>query len=282
MQSRGSALYAGAVSHRRLRPKEHRLRYSLFYLLIDLDEVDLLARRLRFFSRNRFNVFSFHDADHGEGDAALPLRTRIERHLQEGGIDHGGPIRLLTMPRILGYVFNPISIFFCHRPDGTLSAILYEVSNTFGQRHSYLVAVPPDARFPLRQESRKSLYVSPFMTTDMTYDFSVVPPGKDLAISVIGKDRAGPLIVARLTAERRELTDGALARAFLAYPFLTLKVIAAIHWEALLLWLKGIRVEPRPAAPDQPVTYGGAAQPAPPPHCRPSRYQKPRRKRSSW
>lgn len=260
-----SALYAGSVSHRRMRPKEHRLRYGLFYLLLDLDEVDLLAHRLRLFSRNRFNVFSFHDSDHGEGDA-LPLHMRIEQRLKEAGIDHGGAIRLLTMPRIFGYAFNPISIFFCHRPEGTLSAILYEVNNTFGQRHSYLIAVPADARFPLRQESRKSLYVSPFMTTDMAYDFSVVPPGRDLAISVIGKDRAGPLIVAHLTAERRELTDGALARAFLAYPFMTLKVIVAIHWEALLLWLKGIRVEPRPAAPDQPVTYGNAAQSTPPSH----------------
>ncbi len=255
MPERRSALYAGSVMHRRLRPREHRLRYSVFYLLLDLDELDMLARELRLFSHNRLNLFSVHDRDYGDGTRASP-RARIERHLQEAGIDCGGPMQLLTMPRIVGYAFNPLSIYFCHRRDGTLSAILYEVNNTFGQRHSYLVPVSPDATGPIRQESRKSLYVSPFLSTDMVYSFSVVPPCEDLTVSVVARDAEGPLIVTELAATRRELSDATLARAFCAYPLLTLKVIAGIHWEALLLWLKGVRLQDRPAPPDRSVTLG--------------------------
>lgn len=250
-----SALYAGSVMHHRMRPKQHRLRYSVFYLLIDLDEVDELAGRLRLFSHNRFNLFSFHDRDHGIGAAASP-RDRIERHLREAGIEAGGAIRLLTMPRILGYAFNPLSIYFCYKRDSSLSAIFYEVNNTFGQRHNYLIPVPPDARLPIRQESRKSFYVSPFLSIDMVYSFSVTPPEKDLAVSVIGRDAQGPLIVAKLAATRRDLTDAALTRAFCAYPLLTLKVIAGIYWEALLIRLKGIRLHDRPSPPDRTVTLG--------------------------
>jgi DUF1365 family protein len=250
-----SALYAGSVMHHRLRPKQHRLRYSIFYLLLDLDEVDALARSLRLFSHNRFNVFSFHDRDHGEGSAATP-REKVDRHLREAGIETGGAIRLLSMPRILGYAFNPLSIYFCYGRDRALSAILYEVNNTFRQRHSYLIPVAAGAAIPIRQESRKSLYVSPFITTDMVYAFSVVPPQEDLAVSIVGRDAAGPLIVATLAARRCDLTDAALARAFCSYPLLTLKVIAGIYWEALLIRLKGIRTLDRPAPPDKPVTLG--------------------------
>ncbi len=255
-----SALYTGSVMHHRLRPREHRLRYSIFYLLIDLDEADDLASGLRLFSHNRFNLFSFHDRDHGEAAATL-LRDRVERHLQEAGIEHGGPIRLLTMPRILGYAFNPLSIYFCHRRDESLSGILYEVNNTFGQRHNYLIPVPSGSEGPIRQESQKSFYVSPFMTTDMVYSFSLVPPGKDLAVSVTGRDTAGPLIVAKLVGTRQDLSDATLARAFCAYPLLTFKVIVGIYWEALLIWLKGIRLHHRPLPPDQPVTLGRSARP---------------------
>ena len=255
-----SGLYAGYVMHHRLRPREHRLRYSIFYLLIDLDDVDALAGRLRLFSHNRFNLFSFYDRDHGEG-AMLSSREWVKRQLREAGIESGGPVQLLTMPRILGYAFNPLSIYFCHRRDQSLSAILYEVNNTFGQRHSYLIPVPSGVEEPIRQQSQKSFYVSPFMTTDMAYSFSVVPPGSDLSVSVVGHDESGPLIIAKLAAVREKLTDASLARAFFVYPLLTLKVIAGIHWEALLVWLKGIGLVTRPSPPDRPVTLGRGAEP---------------------
>ncbi len=143
----GSGLYAGAVMHQRLRPRRHRLAYRLFMLCLDLAELDRLDRRLRFFSRNRANLVSFHDRDHGDG-SDVPLKVQIERHLEASGIAHGGPVRLLTMPRLLGFAFNPISIYFCHAADGRLTATLYEVTNTFGQRHSYLLPVERRAGDP--------------------------------------------------------------------------------------------------------------------------------------
>jgi uncharacterized protein len=260
MKAGGSALYAGEVTHLRLRPSRHRFRYPIFYLLLDLDEIDQLARSLRLFSRNRFNLFSISDRDHGNG-SEVSLREQVERHLRNAEVEAGGPIRLLAMPRILGYAFNPLSIYFCHRKDESLAAILYEVNNTFGQRHNYIIPVAAGSNGAIHQQSCKSLYVSPFMTTDMTYLFAVVPPRESLAVSVTGRDVEGPLIVAKLIAVRRALTDASLFRASLQYPLLTLKVITAIHWEALLLWLKGVRLQHRPPPPDREVTVGRESPP---------------------
>lgn len=255
MASFRSALYTGEVAHHRLRPKRHRLRYKVFYLLLDLDEIDTVTDSLRLFSRNRFNLFGFRDRDHGDGTAA-PLREQIECHLRRASVEAGGPIRLLTMPRVLGYVFNPLSIYFCHRADNSLAAIFYEVSNTFGERHSYLIPLEAGSTGTIHQASRKTLYVSPFLGVDMSYSFTVAPPGEQLSVTIAGRDGKGPLLVAKLAATRQALTDAALARAFVVYPLLTLKVIAGIHWEALLLWLKGVRLERRPPAPREAVTLG--------------------------
>ncbi|MGC2011685.1 MAG: DUF1365 family protein, partial [Pseudolabrys sp.] len=140
MNSR-SALYVGSVMHRRVRPRVHKFRYRAFWFLVDLDELPEIAGRLRLFSHNRFNLFSFQDKDHGDG-TATPLRAQVERQLGEAGIHlAGGPIRLLCMPRTLAYCFNPLSIYFCYRADGTLAALVYQVHNTFGERHSYAMLV---------------------------------------------------------------------------------------------------------------------------------------------
>lgn len=258
-----SALYAGKVMHQRLRPRRHRLAYSMFSLLLDLDEIAGLASRLRLFAHNRFGLFSFHDRDYGDG-SGRPLRAHVERQLAQGGIDcAGGPIRLLTMPRILGYAFNPISVYFCHRPDETLAAILYEVNNTFGQRHGYLIPVEDSAGGMVVQKCAKQLYVSPFMGMDMAYGFRVLPPGDRLALHITGSDAQGPLIFAAFSGARRPLTDATLLHAFVVYPLLTLKVTLGIHWEALLLWLKGVRLQTRPEPPQRPVTVVGGARNAP-------------------
>ncbi len=257
MNALASAFYAGAVIHRRLSPTPHRLRYSMFQMLFDLDETPALSRRLRFFSHNRFNLFSFHDRDHGDGDGrAGALRAYVEETLSAAGIAlGGGPIRVLCMPRLLGHVFNPLSIYYCHRPDGALAAMLYEVNNTFGERHSYLIAVPPGAKAPIRQSCEKAFHVSPFMDMAMTYDFKVTTPGETLTTAIRGGAPDGsPIIVAAFTGRRRELTDRVLFHALFAYPLLTVKVVAAIHFEALKLILKGLRLRPRPPAPDHAVT----------------------------
>lgn len=251
-----SALYAGKVMHQRLKPRRHRLSYRMFLLLLDLDEIDALAARLRLFSRNRFNFFGFVDRDHGDKSGGS-LRAYVERQLNASGIEaDGGPIRLLSMPRMFGYAFNPLSVYFCHRRQGDLTAILYEVSNTFGQRHSYLIPVDDSGREgSIEQHCDKHFYVSPFLAMDMHYRFRVGPPGDEVSIHITGSDDQGPLIVASFSGRRRRLTDATLARALLAYPLLTIKIIAAIHWEALLLWAKGMRFHARPDPPRQPVTH---------------------------
>lgn len=244
-----SALYRGTVLHRRLRPKPHRLSYRVFWLLLDLDELDAISQSLRLFSRGRFNLLSFHDRDHGDG-SRCPLRAQIEGELVGMGIKlDGGPIRVLTMPRVLGFVFNPISVFYCHRADGRLAALVYEVTSTFGERHAYVIPVEDgDAdRGVIRQTAAKALYVSPFMDMAMSYAFRGRLPDEHLALVIDGSDAEGLLIHASVRGRRAALTDGAILRSALAVPFLTVKVVAAIHWEALKLWARGIPLTRRPS-----------------------------------
>ena len=237
-----SAIYAGSVFHQRFRPRPHRLRYRVFQCLFDLDEIDTMSKRLRLFSRNRFNLFSFYDKDFGDRSGAR-LRPQVEALMARAGRpSDGGQIRLLAMPRMLGHVFNPISVWFCHRRDGSLSTIIYEVTNTFKERHSYVIAVEGDGGAPIRQACDKAMYVSPFMDLDMRYDFTIEPPMERARVVVTGGDTHGPLIVAAFEGARRELSDKALLGAFLRHPLLTLKVVAGIHIEALKLFLKRIGV----------------------------------------
>lgn len=251
-----SALYTGTVVHQRFRPKPHRLRYRMAQLLIDIDELDALAGRLRLFSRNRFNVIAFHDRDYGDR-SGKDFRGQIEALLRAAEIAfEGGPIRLLTMPRIMGHVFNPITTWFCHARDGRLCATVYEVTNTFGDRHFYAIAAEADADGAIRQSCIKSLYVSPFMDMDMRYDFALKPPGESVSLTVTGSDAAGKLIVASFSGKRRALSDGALLGFILDLPLLTLRVVAGIHWEALKLWMKGIGIRRHPEPPETTVTVG--------------------------
>ena len=266
-----SALYVGEVVHQRSRTFDHRLRYRVWMVLADLDALDGLQSRLRLLGRGRFGLITLRATDHGDR-SDRPLRAQVEGHLAEAGIDiAGGPIRLLTMPRILGYGFNPISVFFCHTPDGALAALLYEVTNTFHERHSYLVAVPSPSppgggRAPeavegagpalIRQTVDKQLFVSPFMDRDLTYDFTVRPPGEAVSVVVAVRRGETPILTASFAGQRRPLTDGQLLRAFLTHPLLTWKVTWGIHWEAAKMMFKGARYRHRGAPPEEPVTEG--------------------------
>ena len=251
---RQSALYAGSVQHLRRRPKRHKLRYRLFNLLLDLDELPDLSSSLRLFGFDRAALVSFHQRDHGAGTAD-GLKAWVRRQLDEAGVVADGAIRLLCMPRVLGHCFNPLSVFFCHEADGRLSAILYQVNNTFRQRHCYLIPVGSQAgAATVRQACDKVFYVSPFMDMDLRYEFVIQPPADRIAVTVNVLDREGLLLAASFAGTRCELTDGALLSALLRSPLLGLKVLGAIHWEALKIWNKGIRLRPRPDAPSHPVT----------------------------
>lgn len=262
-----SSIYIGWVAHRRLKPVRHAFRYRCYWLLFDLDELPAISQRLRFFSHNRWNLFSFYDRDHASGGDA-PLRPLLQHHLARAGVKlDGGAIRILCMPRVLGFVFNPLSVHFCYGADGELRALVYEVHNTFRQRHSYLIAVsqtPDEAAHTTHVEQRaaKRFYVSPFLDMAMTYDFKVRPAAEDVAVVIRGQDQGGQVIAAWLSGTRWQLTDGALLRLFLTLPLLTLKVVAAIHWQAVLLWRKGVPLVPRPDPPAESVTLQQSREPA--------------------
>jgi DUF1365 family protein len=253
-----SGLYAGVVAHTRLRPRRHALRYRIFMLLLDLDEVAAIDRGLRLFSIGRFNLFGFDPRKHGDG-SRTPLKIQVEARLVEAGVEGGGPVRLLAMPRVLGMGFNPLTVFFCHRPDGSLAAMLYEVNNTFGERHSYLIPVATDGPI-VKQACDKSFYVSPFMDMDLSYAFRVRPPGEAVQVLVDVDDAEGRVLATGFVAERQALSDRNLIRAWLTHPWMTLGVLGAIHWEALFIWLKGHKIRRRPSAPAWPVTVVSPAR----------------------
>ncbi len=254
-----NALYVGEVVHHRVSGIQHTLRYSLYMLLLDLDAAEDAIRPLRWLRNGAFGLMTWRARDHGDR-SDTPLRTQVEHHLSAAGIDiAGGPIRLLCMPRILGYGFNPLAVYFCHRPDGTLSALLYEVTNTFNERHSYLVAVPAEARpGVVRQTTDKTFFVSPFMDMALTYDFTVHAPDEAVSVVVAVRRDDTPILTASFAGTRRPLTDAALLKAWITHPLLTWKVMFGIHWEALRGLFKGARYRERGKPPAYPVTVGKA------------------------
>ena len=241
-----SVLYEGVVTHVRHKPKKHGLRYRVFSLLIDLDEMEALSRRLRFLSLERFNLFSLYRSDYGAGDDH-PLKDQITSLLRQNGIDlEGGRVHLLAYPRMLGYVFNPLCVYFCYSRAQKLAAVIYEVHNTFGERHNYLFRVDGDGDGDggtiAAHSADKCFYVSPFQSVDGRYVFNLSLPGEKLALSIRAEDASGGHLTAAFTARRRPLTDKTLLGLAIKLPLMTLKVTAGIHWHALRLWLKGLKI----------------------------------------
>ncbi len=250
-----SAIYECRVMHQRFFPVRHRLGYGVWYLLADLDELPTLDGTVPGFGVDRAAPVSFHRRDHGPRDGT-PLRPWVEARLAEAGVDlDGGPVRILCFPRVFGYVFNPITVWFCHGREGEVRAIVYEVANTFGQWHHYVVPVPAgDDRSVIRSSFDKQLFVSPFIDMASTYDFRTRVPDERIAVLVRQMAAGGQVLVATLTGRRRALTGRGLARVLARYPLVTLKVMAGIHWEAAKLRLKGAPYRRRSLPPAHDTT----------------------------
>lgn len=248
-----SQLFYLTVTHVRTRPHRHKFTYRVPYLWLDL----MHPPKMRFFSWNRRNLASFHETDHGDGEPNL--RRWVESQLRTAGLEDGAArIWLLTMPRFLGFGFNPLSLFFCYAENGDLRAVIYEVNNTFGQRHSYLCPVAQGNTLPVRQGANKIFYVSPFMEMTQRYLFTLHPPGESVSLHIAVEDKAGVTLHATMTGKAQTLTARGLLRMVALQPWLGFKIITAIHWQAFKLWRKGQRSYPRPAPPQEDVSYGYA------------------------
>lgn len=243
--------YRGTVMHQRMRPVTHRFSYSVFSVLIDLDALDQVNRKSLLFSVNHFNLMSVHERDHGPRDGSS-LAVHARRLFREAGLDlNGGTIRLLCYPRILGYVFDPLSVYFAYDDKNELLGLLYEVRNTFGEHHTYVAPLKPGERSVagVRQESPKRFFVSPFNPVEMVYRFRIHPPDEAIGVRILVTEQEHPVMAASFHGNFLSFSTRSLLQLALTIPFLTLKIITGIHIEALRLWMKGLRLRTRPAPP---------------------------------
>lgn len=232
------AIYVGDVVHKRARPKRHSLRYRVFSMLVDLDQLETLSKSLRFFSLDRFNLVSLVTRDFGPRDGSS-IAAFIRGKAAAAGAGEIARIRMLAYPRLFGFAFNPITVYFCDDATGVTRFLAYEVSNTFGEHHFYEASVAGGA-VELHHEAKKAFFVSPFNTLEGNYRFSIRPPGDEVFVGITLSTDEGGLLTAYFEGEHRPLTDARLLKLLLAYPFMTAKVVLGIHWEALLLLLKGL------------------------------------------
>jgi len=249
-----NALMIADVVHARQRPAKHVFRYGIYYLCFDLDDLKRLPRK--WLALNRWNLFSFYEHDHGVNDGAS-LDGWIRNVLRKWNLPEAdGKIVLLTLPRVLGYVFNPVSFWFCLDKNGNLRAVLSEVRNTFGERHCYL-SFHDDHR-PIRNDdwlrAEKVFHVSPFMDVKGHYLFRFVYRDDKIGVWIDHHNEDGAMLLTSVIGERRPLTSANLLKCFIRYPLVTFKVIGLIHFEAVRLLLKGMRYRPKPTPPVNEVS----------------------------
>lgn len=258
-----SALYFCRVSHQRLRPKPHRFAYRLFMLALDLDELAALGR-MRVLSVNRGNLFSFWEKDYLPTGAGVTLKERVVAYAAQRGV-RVSRVLLLTLPRIFGYAFNPVSFYFCFGEDGAPAAAIAEVTNTFREIKPYFLGparLSPASLPVFHAREPKQFYVSPFSDVDVQFDFTLPVPGEELALRIDDFAADERTLASALTGRRRELTDRRLLAYFCRCPLLTARITGLIHWHALRLWLKKIRWYPKAArlAEQHPLSRSGAAR----------------------
>jgi len=235
-----SSIYNGTVIHKRFKPKIHYFKYRVFSLLIDLSELEYLSEKIKFFSHNKFNLVSFYEKDHGNRDGSS-LVSWVKKNLKDNNINSEDvKIKLLCYPRILGYVFNPLSVFYIYNIDEKLICILYEVKNTFGEQHTYIFKV--DNNQNLYQHScLKKFHVSPFIEMNCKYFFRLLKPGEKISVIIDQYQTDEKILYASQDGQRVDFNTKELIKSYLKHPLMTFKIISAIHFEAFKLWLKGIK-----------------------------------------
>jgi len=237
---KSSNIYIGKVVHKRFKPKEHFFKYNVFSLLIDLDELEIINNEIRIFSYNKFNLISFFDKDHGPRDGS-PVKEWVLKNLETINIfNKNVKIKLLCFPRIFGYVFNPLSIFYIYDDELKLISILYEVKNTFGEQHTYIFRVENDANL-IQNNCSKKFHVSPFIEMDCNYFFRLLKPGNKISVIIDQYDAQDKILYASQDGVRSDFNTKCLIKSYLKHPIMTFKIILAIHYEAFKLWTKGIK-----------------------------------------
>ena len=235
-----SSIYSGHVIHKRFKPKIHYFKYKVFSLLIDLSELNQLHNRVNLFSYNRFNLVSFYDKDHGDRDGTSLIEW-VTKNLKKNNISTENiKIKLLCYPRILGFVFNPLSVFYVYNHSNQLIAILYEVKNTFGEQHTYIFRVEKDNDL-IQNDCSKKFHVSPFIEMKCNYFFRLLKPGDKISVIIDQYDSEGKILYASQDGVRTDLNSKYLLKSYIKHPIMTFKIILAIHYEAFKLWAKGIK-----------------------------------------
>jgi uncharacterized protein len=253
-----AALYDGQVMHARMKPKAHRFNYSVYSLMIDITRLNEAQKQSKLFSVGRFNLLSFHEKDHGPCDGSS-LANHAKKLWSAAGLTADiKRILLICYPRVLGYTFNPISVYFGYDAQDQLTGVIYEVRNTFGEMHTYVAPVLAGElnEAGVRQTRDKLFYVSPFMDMPMTYKFRLKPPTEDCALRILEDDATGPILAASFFGHYKDLKAATILSAFIRIPLLPIKIVGGIHFEAVRLWFKGIRFFSRPEAPP-PVSFNG-------------------------
>ena len=235
-----SKIYSGQVIHTRFKPKKHNFKYKVFSLLIDLDEIKEINNNVSLFSYNRFNLISFFDKDHGNRDGGN-IKEWVRENLIKKNIKfHSLRVEILCYPRILGYVFNPLSILYVYNEKNELISIFYEVKNTFGEQHTYIFETK-DQKL-IKNKCDKKFYVSPFIDMECEYNFSVTKPGDSISVIINQHDKEGKLLFASQDGKSQNFTFKNLILNYLKHPLMTFKVIVAIHYEAFKLWFKKVKL----------------------------------------
>lgn len=237
---KNSKIYTGKVIHKRFKPKEHYFKYSVFSLLIDLNELEEINKYIKFFSYNKFNIISFYDKDHGDRDGSS-IKLWVKKNLRNIGImTEDISIKLLCYPRIFGYVFNPLSTYFIYNKHSELISIFYEVKNTFGEQHTYIFKAQDEKT--VQNKCKKKFYVSPFIEMDCEYHFKTLNPREQLSVVINQNDKDGKLLFASQDGISKDFNNKNLILSYLTHPLMTFKIIGAIHYEAFKLWAKRIKL----------------------------------------